>query len=85
MSECIAQRGFGRRGATGLASLGSCKKFPPCLIEPMLAGSTMDPLLARAKPINNSDRISVTAYLRRGKNCCTVAAERERTENMCEK
>jgi len=51
----------------------------------MLAGSTMDPLLARAKPINNSDRISVTAYLRRGKNCCTVAAERERTENMCEK
>ena len=36
-------------GATVVASVRSCKKLPPCLIEAMPAGSKTDPLLAKAK------------------------------------
>lgn len=35
--------------------------------EPGLAGSKMNPLLPKAKPISDSGRASVMAYLRKGK------------------
>jgi len=42
-----------------VASVRSCEKLPPCLIEPVPAGSKMDPLLAKAKPISDGGSTSV--------------------------
>jgi len=50
-----------------VASVRSCQKLPPCLIEPVPAGSKMDPLLAKAEPISNGVTSSVITYLSRGK------------------
>jgi len=61
-------QGFGSGRATGVASVRSCQKLPPCLIEPMSASSKMDPLLTEAEPINDSGSTSEIRYLRRGKN-----------------
>jgi len=60
-------QGFGSRGAIGVASVRSCKKLPACLIKPVLAGSKMDPLLAKAKPISDGGSTPVITYLRRGR------------------
>jgi len=46
-------------GATGVDSVRSCEKFPPCLIKPVPAGSKTDPLLAKAEPINDGGSTSV--------------------------
>jgi len=63
----------------GMASMRSCKKLPHCLITPVPAGSNMDLLLAKAKPISDSGRTSGLTYLRRGrKNCCERAVERKK-------
>jgi len=35
----LAWQGFGSGGAIGVASVRSCEKLPPCLIEPVPAGS----------------------------------------------
>ena len=61
----------------------SCKKLPPCPIEPMPAGSTLDLLLAKAEPISDGGSASGITDLRRGRGekTYTVAAE-ERSENM---
>lgn len=68
-----------------MASVGSCQKLPPCLIEPMPAVSKTDPLLAKAKPISNSASASGIMYVRRGKIYCAGAiSDRERSENTCE-
>ena len=49
----------GRSGwAIGVASLRSCEKLLPCLINPVPAGSKMDPPLAKAKPIRDSGSAS---------------------------
>ena len=64
-------------GATGVASVRSCEKLSPYLIEPMLAGSKTDPLLANTKPISIGGSASVITYLRRGKTCSEMAVERE--------
>lgn len=56
--------------ATGELSVGSCQKLLPCRIEPMPAGSKMNPLLAKAKPFSDSGSASGTTDLRRGKNRC---------------
>ena len=37
----------------GVASVRSCEKLHPSLIQPVTAGSKMDPLLAKAKPISD--------------------------------
>ncbi|KAK4831883.1 hypothetical protein QYF61_020030 [Mycteria americana] len=74
-------QGFGSKGAAGVASVRRCQKFPPCLIEPMPAGSKTNPPLAKAEPISNGGSISVITYLRREKNCWATAAG-ERSENM---
>jgi len=55
----------------------SYKKLPPCLTEPMPAGSKMDPLLPKAKPIRDSGSTSVITSLRRGKTCCGAAVKKE--------
>jgi len=61
-----------------VASVRSCEKLPPCLIEPVPAGSEMDPLLVKAKPMNNSGSASGITYLRKGrKNCSDRAGRRE--------
>ena len=49
-----------------MASVRSYEKGP-CLIKPVPAGSKMDPLLAKAKPISDGGRASVITYLRNGK------------------
>jgi len=69
----FAWQGFTTGRATRVGPVRSCEKLPPCPIEPMPAGSKTDPLLAKAKPINNGGSASVITYLRRGK----TAAERE--------
>jgi len=48
-----------------VASVRSCEKLPPCLIKPVLAGSKMDPPLAKAKPISDGGSTSVVTYLRK--------------------
>jgi len=55
------------QGAIQVASGRSCKKLPPCLIKPVLAGSKMDPLLAKAKPTSDGGSASVITQLRRGR------------------
>jgi len=60
-------QGFGSGGTIGVASVKSCKKFPPCLIKSQLAGSKMDSLLHKAKPISDSGSTSVITYLRKGR------------------
>ena len=62
----FAWQGFGSWGVKGVASVRSCWKLPPCLTEPMPAGSKMDPLLAKAEPISDGGHASRIMYLRRG-------------------
>ena len=44
----------------------NCWKLPLCPIDPMTTGSEKDLLLAKAKPISDSNA-SVISYLRQGK------------------
>jgi len=60
-----------------VASVRSCEKLPPCLIEPVPASSKTDLLLAKAEPLSDSGSASVITYVRRGKTCSEVAIERE--------
>ena len=83
--DCIGftWQGFGSGGPAEVASVRTCQKLPLCPIEPMPAGSKMDPQLAKAEPINDSGSASGIIYLRRGKKPCTTeTAARERSENM---
>jgi len=54
-------------GAIGVAAVRSCQKLPPCLIDPVPAGSQTDPLLAKGKPVSDGGRASGITELRRGK------------------
>ena len=62
-----------------MASVRSCKKLPPCLIKPVPAGSKMDPLLAKTKPIRVGGSASGITKLRKGikKTCNEMAVRRE--------
>jgi len=62
----FAWQGFVSGGAIGVASVRSCKKLPPCLIKPVPAGSKMDLLLTKAKPVSDGCSASVITYLRSG-------------------
>ena len=65
-------------GAILVASVRSCKKLPPCLIDPMPASSKTDSPLVKAKPVSDDGSTSVVTYSRRGKKTCQeVADERE--------
>lgn len=50
---------FGSGGVTGVASMTSFQKFPPCLIGPMSASAETD-LLAKAEPISNSASVNAS-------------------------
>jgi len=66
------------RGAIGVTSVRSCQNLPPCLTEPVPAGSKTDPPLAKAKPISEGGSAPGITYLRRGnKNCGKMAVKRE--------
>jgi len=65
-----------------VASVRSCEKLPPCLVEPVPAGSKTDPLLAKAKPICGSGSASVITYLRRGKKKTSSETVVRREETM---
>jgi len=67
-----------------MAAVSSCWKLPPCPTEPMLAGSKMDLLLAKAEPIGDGGSASGITVRKRGKNCCRTASG-ERSENVCER
>jgi len=43
---------------SGVTSVRSCQKFPPCPMEPSPAGSKMDPLLGKAEPISDGGSTS---------------------------
>jgi len=73
----FAWQSFGTGGATVVASVRRCQKLSLCLTEPVPAGSTTDPLLAKAEPISDSGSASVITQLRRGKTCCGTAVEGE--------
>jgi len=61
----------------------SYKKLPPGLVKPVPAGSEMDPLLAKAKPISNGGSTSGITYLRKGrKNSAVIQQGGERSETM---
>jgi len=61
-----------------VASVRSCEKLPPCLTQPLSAGTKTDPLLAKAERISESSGASVITYLRKGrKTCGEMAVERE--------
>jgi len=77
--ECcgFAWQDFGSGGAIGLASVRSCQKLPSYLIKPVPAGSKMDPLLAKAKPISDGGSASGITYLRRRKTFWGRAVEKE--------
>jgi len=55
------------RGAIEMASVRSCEKLPPHLIQSVAAGSKMHPPLPKAKPISDGGSASRITYLRRGK------------------
>jgi len=50
-----------------VASVRSCEKLPPCLIQPVPAASKMDLLLAKAKPISDGGSASEITYFRMGR------------------
>jgi len=63
----------------------SCEKLSPCLIKPVPATSKMDPPLAKAKPVSDSDSTSVITYLRREKkHCSKLAVRREESSYVRE-
>jgi len=67
-----------------VASVRRCQKLLPCWVEPALASSNMDLLLAKATPISSAGSTSVITGSRSGGGK-TVAAQqqlRERSENM---
>lgn len=55
----------------------------PYVGEPVPADSKMNPLLAKAKTINDIGSTSVITHLRKGRTYCT-AAVRERSEKNME-
>ena len=76
---------FGSKGSTGLASVRSCQKLPPCLTEPMPAGAKMDLLLAKTEPSSNGGSPSGITRLRRKKPCVKGHfAAGERSENSAD-
>ena len=83
MNHCcrFAWQGFGSRGAIRVASIRSCKKLPPCVTEPVPAGSKTDLLLAKAKPISNGGSTSVI-FKKGKKKRCSETAVRETGEMM---
>lgn len=67
-------------GAVVVDSMKRCWKLCPRLMEVVLAGSKMNPLLVIVEPISYDGSTSVITYLRKCKNCCAIATER--SENM---
>jgi len=68
-----------------VASVSSCENLPLCLIKPVLVGSKMDPLLAKAKPISGNGNTSVITYIRKErkkKNTCGEIEVRGRSETQ---
>lgn len=45
----------------------TCWKFPPCPMEPVAASSSMDPLVAKARPIGGGGSAPGLTYLTRKK------------------
>jgi len=81
----LAWQGFDSGGATGVASVTSCWKLPPCLINPVPAGSKTDPPLAKAKPISDSGSASGITYLRKGRKNTAGKRQLERGVRQCER
>lgn len=53
-------------GTTGVASVRSFWKLPPCATEPMSTGSKMDPVLANSESISDDGSASGITELGRG-------------------
>jgi len=63
-----------------VASVRSCQKLPPCLIQPVLDGSETDLPLAKAKPISDGGSASGITQLRKGRKNSVVKWQLERGE-----
>ena len=61
----------------------SCWMLPPCPTEPMQAGSKMDLLLAKAKPISDGGSASGITQFRKGKNPAERQLQWERRVKTC--
>jgi len=81
----FAWQGFGSSRATGVASVRSCKKLPPCLIKTVSASSKTDPPLPKAKPISNNGSASVITCLRRGRKIIVVRLQLGRGARLRER
>lgn len=53
--------------ATGMASVRSSQKLPPCPAEPRPASFRTDPLLAKAGPIKNDSNASDNRFKKKKK------------------
>jgi len=84
MSTGFAWPGFGSGGATGGASVRSCQKLPLCPTEPTPAGSKMDLLLAKAKPISYCGGTSGITQLKRGEKILHSNLQQEKGVRRCE-
>jgi len=65
-----------------MTSVRSCWKLPPCLTEPVPAGSKTDLPLAKAKPISDGGSAPVITDLRKGKKPVGKRHSREKSESM---
>lgn len=59
--------GSGGREVAGVVSARRIQGLPPCLTEPLPAGSKTDPPLPSAEPTCNAGGASMKTYLRKGK------------------
>lgn len=71
------------RMAIGVVSVRRYWKLPLCQVEAMPVGCKMDPVLAKAESISNSECLEGNVFKRKGKNgsAGTIAAE-EKTKNV---
>ena len=80
LSSCygFVLQGFGSGGAYRGGFCEKLEKLPPCLIQPVPAGSKTDTLLAKATPTSNGGSASGIMYLRKGRKKTAEMAVTER-------
>lgn len=58
--------GWGGRAAAVASVRRNHQELSPCCTEPVAAGSTMDPLLAKAELVSKAGGVSVITYFKKG-------------------
>lgn len=81
----FAWQGFGSKGAIGMASLRISQKLLLHPTDPGSDGSEMNPPLAKAEPISDSDSSSGTMYLKKGIQKLQHSSGRKALDRICER